>query len=91
MNNQMMQIITDALTNILGVVIIYLSTVAVQYFKQKRQALIKQMKNEQYNMYYNIAKSVFYAIEQEYRSMPKKWSRKKQRSLIVCLWKKYQP
>ncbi|EPY2273962.1 hypothetical protein ACXAUS_002849 [Clostridium sporogenes] len=71
MNNQITQIITDALTNILGVVIIYLSTVAVQYFKQKRQALIKQMKNEQYNMYYNIAKSVFYAIEQEYRSMPK--------------------
>ncbi len=71
MNNQMMQIITDALTNILGVVIIYLSTVAVQYFKQKRQALIKQMRNEQYNMYHNIAKSVFYAIEQEYRFMPK--------------------
>lgn len=30
-----MQIITDAVVNILGVVIIYLSTVVVQYFKKR--------------------------------------------------------
>ncbi len=71
MNNQIMQIITDAIVNILGAVIIYLSTVVVKYFKEKRQALIKQMGNEQYNMHYNIAKSIFYAVEQEYRDVPK--------------------
>ena len=79
MSNEIVQIITDALTNILGVVIIYLSTVVVQYFKQKRQALIKQMGNDQYNMYYNIAKSVFYAVEQEYRFMPKSGKEKAER------------
>ncbi|MCR1154367.1 hypothetical protein [Clostridium botulinum] len=84
-----MQIITDAVVNILGVVIIYLSTVVVQYFKKKRQTLINQMGNEQYNMHYNNAKSIFYAVEQEYRLIPKVVN-KKQRNSIECLWKKYQ-
>ncbi|MCR1934009.1 phage holin family protein [Clostridium tepidum] len=71
MNNQIMHIITDAIINILGAVIIYLSAVIVKYFKEKRQALIKKMGNEQYNMHYNIAKSIFYAVEQEYKDVPK--------------------
>ncbi|HDK7179511.1 TPA: hypothetical protein PTW06_001350 [Clostridium botulinum] len=71
-----MQIITDAVVNILGVDIIYLSTVVVQYFKKKRQALINQMGNEQYNMHYNNAKSIFYAVEQEYRLIPKSGEQK---------------
>lgn len=37
-----MHIITDAIINILGAVIIYLSAVIVKYFKEKRQALIKK-------------------------------------------------
>ncbi|EJO5347239.1 hypothetical protein NRP93_001313 [Clostridium botulinum] len=65
-----MPIVTQAILNILGVIIIYLSTVIVQYFNKKRQALIKQMGSDEYNMYYNIAKGIFYAVEQEYRNIP---------------------
>lgn len=70
MSDQIMPIVTQAILNILGVIIIYLSTVIVQYFNKKRQALIKQMGSDEYNMYYNIAKGIFYAVEQEYRNIP---------------------
>jgi hypothetical protein len=70
MQEQIMQIIINAVLSILGVVATYLATVVITYFKKKKDALIKQIGAEQYNATYNIAKSIFYAVEQQYRFIP---------------------
>lgn len=70
MSEQLIKILIESLSSILMVVITYLATVVINYFKQKREMLINQMGKDQYNMYYDIAKSIFYAVEQQYRFMP---------------------
>lgn len=65
-----MNIATQAILSILGVVATYLITIAVSYVTKKREALIKQMGTEQYNTTYNIAKSIYFAVEQQFKFIP---------------------
>ncbi len=47
------------------------------------------MSNEQYNMHYNITKSIFYAVEQEYRLIPKSGEQKAEK-FNKMIMEKYQ-
>lgn len=68
--NGVLNIVVQAILSILGVVATYLITVAVSYFKKKREALIKQMGIDKYNANYNIAKSVYFSVEQIFKFIP---------------------
>lgn len=68
--NGIADIFTEAILSILGLLVTYFVTVAVSYLKQKKEALIKQIGAEQYNSTYNIAKSVYYAVEQQFKFVP---------------------
>jgi hypothetical protein len=68
--NGVLNIMVQAILSILGVVATYLITVAVSYFKKKREALIKQMGIDKYNATYNIAKSVYFSVEQLFKLIP---------------------
>ena len=68
--NGVMNIAVQAVLSILGVVATYLVTVAVSYVSKKREALIKQMGTDQYNTTYSIAKSIYYAVEQQFKHIP---------------------
>jgi hypothetical protein len=68
--NGVLNIMVQAILSILGVVATYLITVAVSYFKKKREALIKQMGIDKYNANYNIAKSVYFSVEQLFKFIP---------------------
>ena len=68
--NGVMNIAVQAVLSILGVVATYLVTVAVSYVSKKREALIKQMGTEEYNTTYSIAKSIYYAVEQQFKHIP---------------------
>jgi hypothetical protein len=65
-----MNILVQAVLSILGVLMTYLVTVVVSYISKKREALIKQMGAEQYNATYCIAKGIFFAVEQQFKSVP---------------------
>lgn len=75
--NGVMGILVQAILSILGVLVTYLVTVAVAYLKQKREALIKQIGLEQYNRTYNIAKSIYFAVEQQFKFIPAAGEQKK--------------
>jgi hypothetical protein len=68
--NGVLNIMVQAILSILGVVATYLITVAVSYFKKKREALIKQIGADEYNSTYNIAKSIYFSIEQIFKFIP---------------------
>lgn len=68
--NGVMNIAVQAVLSILGVVATYLVAVVVSYVSKKREALIKQMGTEEYNTTYNIAKSIYYAVEQQFKLIP---------------------
>lgn len=70
MENQVMSIFVQAVLTILGVLVSYLTTVAVSYLSKKKEALIKQMGAEQYNVTYDIAKGIYFAIEQQFKFIP---------------------
>ncbi|PRR78935.1 hypothetical protein CLLI_12740 [Clostridium liquoris] len=73
-----MQILIQAVLSILGIVSTYLITMLVSYLSKKKEALIKQIGSEQYSMIYNIAKSIFYAVEQQYKFIPASADNKKE-------------
>jgi hypothetical protein len=70
MENQIMSIFVQAVLTILGVLVSYLTTVAVSYLSKKKEALVKQMGTDQYNATYNIAKGLYFAIEQQFKFIP---------------------
>lgn len=70
MENQVMSIFVQAILSILGVLVSYLTTIAVAYLNKKKEALIKQMGVNEYNANYNIAKSIYFAVEQQFKSNP---------------------
>ncbi len=76
MENQVISVFVQAVLVILGALVSYLTTVAVSYLTKKKEALIKQMGADQYNINYNIAKSIFFAVEQQFKSMPKSGQQK---------------
>lgn len=76
MENQVMGIFVQAVLAILGVLVSYLTTVAVSYLAKKKEALINQMGADQYNVTYSIAKSIFFAVEQQFKLIPKSGQQK---------------
>lgn len=76
--NGITEIAVQAILSILGVVVTYLTTVAVTYLKKKREALIKEIGATQYNTTYNIAKSIYFAVEQQFRFIPEAGKEKKE-------------
>lgn len=68
--NGIADIFTEAILSILGLLVTYFVTVAVSYLNKKKEALIKQIGADQYNSTYNIAKSVYYAVEQQFKFVP---------------------
>ncbi|MEW9093818.1 MAG: hypothetical protein AB2417_01945 [Clostridiaceae bacterium] len=72
-----MDILVQGILSILGVIITYFITVLVSYLSKKKEMLIKQIGAEQYNGTYNIAKSIFYAVEQQFKYMPQTGTEKK--------------
>ena len=76
MESQVINIFVQAVLAILGVLVSYLTTIAVSYLTKKKEALIKQMGADHYNLTYNIAKSIFFAVEQQFKLMPKSGKQK---------------
>lgn len=70
MENQVMSIFVQAVLAILGVLVSYLTTVAVSYLVKKKEAIIKQIGVDQYNATYNIAKGIYFAVEQQFKFIP---------------------
>lgn len=71
-------IMVQAVLSILGVTVTYLTTVAVTYLKKKREALIKEIGAAQYNTTYSIAKSIYFAVEQQFKFIPAAGTNKKE-------------
>jgi len=69
-SNQIVNIIASGVLSVLGALASYGVTVAVKYIDQKKQALIEQIGNDKYNANFNIAKNVYYAVEQQFRFIP---------------------
>lgn len=70
MENQIINIFVQAVLSILAVLVSYLTTIAVSYLNKKKEALIKQMGADQYNATYNIAKGIYFAVEQQFKTIP---------------------
>ncbi|MBC2399509.1 hypothetical protein HGG79_17280 [Clostridium tetanomorphum] len=70
MQSEVMRIVVQAILSILGVVVTYAITILVSYLAKKKEAIIKQIGAEEYNIIYNISKSIFYAVEQQYKNIP---------------------
>jgi hypothetical protein len=68
--NQIVGIAVQASVTILGVAASYFVSVGVSYINKKKQALIKQIGVDQYNSTYNIAKGVYFAVEQQFKFIP---------------------
>lgn len=78
MQNEIMKILTQAIFSILGVLVTYLTTLIVSYIKSKQQELINKIGIEQYNTNYNIAKSIYFAVEQHFRFIPQAGKEKRE-------------
>lgn len=63
-------IITSGILSILGALASYAVAVGINYIKNKRDALIKQIGADQYNANYEIAKNIYYAVEQQFKFIP---------------------
>ncbi|MBC2398028.1 hypothetical protein HGG79_09605 [Clostridium tetanomorphum] len=70
MVNGIIEIVTRAILSILGLSITYFITISVAYLSKKREALIEKIGVEQYNKTYNIAKSIYFAVEQQFKFIP---------------------
>lgn len=68
--NGIVEIIIKAVLSILGLSITYLITISVAYLNKKREELIEKIGLEQYNRTYNIAKSIYFAVEQQFKFIP---------------------
>ncbi|GAA0723365.1 hypothetical protein GCM10008905_15910 [Clostridium malenominatum] len=77
LQNNIMDILIQGILSILGVLLSYLITMLVSYLTKKKEILIKQMGAQQYNTTYNIAKSIFYAVEQQFKFIPQAGEEKK--------------
>lgn len=78
LSNGIMEIVVQAILSILGVLATYLTAIAIAYFKKKKEELVSKIGVEQYNATYNIAKSIYYAVEQQFRFIPQAGSQKKE-------------
>ena len=65
--NGVMPIVVQAIITILGVLISVLVNAAVSYLNSKKQQLINTIGVEKYNANYEIAKSIFYMVEQQFK------------------------
>lgn len=63
-------IITSGILSILGALLSCAVAVGINYIKNKRDALIKQIGADQYNANYEIAKNIYYAVEQQFKFIP---------------------
>lgn len=77
LTNGVMEIVIQAILSVMGVLVTYLVAVAVTYLNKKKENLIQNIGAEQYNSTYNIAKSVYYAVEQQFRFIPQAGKEKK--------------
>lgn len=77
LQNSIMDILVQGVLSILGVLLSYLVTLLVSYLTKKKEILIKQLGSEQYNVTYNVAKSIFYAVEQQFKLIPQAGEQKK--------------
>jgi len=69
-SNQIANIIASGVLSVLGALASYGVTVAVKYIDQKKQALIKQIGNDNYNANLKIAENIYYEVEQQFRFIP---------------------
>jgi hypothetical protein len=77
MGNQLITIILNGVLSILGALASYAVTVGIAYLKKKKESLVKQIGVEQYNKCYNIAKDVYYIVEQQFKFIPQAGEQKK--------------
>ncbi|WP_034868567.1 hypothetical protein [Clostridium lundense] len=68
--NGVVDIVIKSILSILGLTITYLITISVDYLNKKREELIEKIGLEQYNKTYNIAKSIYFAVEQQFKFIP---------------------
>ena len=68
--NQILNIGVQATVSILSLAATALVGVVVAYISKKKEVLIGQIGANNYNSTYNIAKGVFYAVEQEFKFIP---------------------
>lgn len=67
MLDEILKIIISGVITILGALASYGVTVVVTYLRKKKEALIKQIGNEEYNANYKIAKEIYYRVEEKFR------------------------
>jgi hypothetical protein len=65
-----MPVITQAVISILGILVTFAVAELTKYLVMKKKALIDKMGVEQYSFYQNLAESVYYAVEQEFKNLP---------------------
>lgn len=78
MSEQILNILVQAVLSILGVLASYLATVAIAYINKKKQAVIQQIGVDKYNETYNMAKSIYFILEQQFKFIPQAGELKKQ-------------
>lgn len=68
--NGVVDIVIKSILSILGLTITYLITIGVDYLNKKREEVIEKIGMEQYNKTYNIAKSIYFEVEQQFKFIP---------------------
>ena len=68
--NQILNIGVQSTVSILSLAATALVGIALSYISKKKDALIQKIGVDNYNSTYNIAKGVFYAVEQEFKFIP---------------------
>lgn len=86
--NGVVDIVIKSILSILGLTITYLIRIGVDYLNKKREQLIQKIGMEQYNKTYNIAKSIYFVVEQQFKFIPQS-AEEKENCLMKCLLKKY--
>ncbi|WP_125154290.1 hypothetical protein [Clostridium rectalis] len=68
--NEIMEIIIKAVFSILTLTITYLVAKGIDYMNNKTQIIIEKVDMEKYNLTYNIAKDIYFTVEQQFKFIP---------------------
>lgn len=68
-SNGVMTIIAQAILSIVGILTTAVMASVIQYLNKKKEELVTKMGVDNYNHIYNVAKTTFFAVEQNFPGM----------------------
>lgn len=62
-----MPVVVEAIITILGVIVSLLANSAISYLNSKKQQLVQSIGIQKYNSNYELAKAIFFEVEQQFK------------------------